>query len=92
MKFKDEEFFAAVSAELQRAREKFPSSNLSLAALMEEVGELAQAMLKVRAGKWPAYRVREEAVQVAAMAVRVALEGDASFSIDYVEPDAPLKG
>lgn len=49
----DETFQAAVAAELVRARGKFPSSNLVLAALTEEVGELAQAMLKVRAGKWP---------------------------------------
>ncbi len=82
-----ERFLEEVGLELERARTKFPSSNLVLAALMEEVGELAQAMLKVRAGHWSAVRVYEEAVQVAAMACRVATEGDPSFSIEYGEPD-----
>lgn len=80
------EFLAAVNQEVARAREKFPSSRLSMAALTEEVGELAQAMLKVAAGKWPKERIQEEAIQVAAMAVRVATEGDPSFT-QYTEPD-----
>lgn len=85
-----EAFLVEVLAELRRAQAKFPDSVLSLAALMEEVGELAQAMLKVRAGKWPAERVREEAIQVAVMAMRVALEGDRSFElVSYSEPDKP---
>jgi len=54
----------------------------------EEVGELAQAVLKVRAGKWQYPRVFAEAVQVAAMAMRVALEDDASLSVFYAEPSA----
>ena len=80
-------FIAEVEAELHRAQSKFPDSVLCVAALMEEVGELAQAMLKVRAGKWPKERIREEAVQVAVMAMRVALEGDRSFDlVSYSEP------
>lgn len=79
-------FLDAVGDELQRARAKFPSSRLSVAALMEEVGELAQAMLKVAAGKWDKSRIMEEAIQVAAMACRVAVEGDSSFT-EYTEPD-----
>jgi hypothetical protein len=80
-------FLDHVSGEVARAREKFPSSNLVLAALTEELGELAQAMLKVRAGKEPPERVWEEAVQVAAMALRVAVEGDPSFNaVEYREP------
>lgn len=82
------DFLADVNHEVYRAREKFPSSNCSLVALMEEVGELAQACLKVAAGKWSSGRIREEAVQVAAMAVRVATEGDPSLSaVSYTEPD-----
>jgi hypothetical protein len=87
--FSDVIFTDDVLREVVRARHKFPSSNLVLAALMEEVGELAQAMLKVRAGEWPAQRIREEAVQVAAMALRVALDGDPSFAaVEYSEPPA----
>lgn len=79
-------FYEKVKAELAEARARFPGTKLVLAALTEEVGELAQAMLKVAAGKWPASRIYEEAVQVAAMALRCAVEGDSSFT-DYVEPD-----
>lgn len=64
-------FLAEVAAEVGRARTKFPSPAGSMVALMEEVGELARAMLDE-----PAARVRAEAVQVAAMAMRVAEEGD----------------
>jgi hypothetical protein len=74
-------FLGEVYQELVRARTKFPDSRCCTVALMEEVGELAQAMLKVAAGKWPENRIREEAVQVAVMAMRVALEGDSSISL-----------
>jgi NTP pyrophosphatase (non-canonical NTP hydrolase) len=83
----DAQFIGDVFAELDRARKKFPSATASTVALMEEVGELAQAMLKYSAGKWPHSRVREEAVQVAVMAMRVALEGDESLAkARYTEP------
>jgi len=97
MSDKDQQFLADVADELARARAKFPSSYLVLAALTEEVGELAQAMLYERAGKGnangkdPKRHVWDEAVQVAAMALRVAVEGDPSFAASpYLEPDAPL--
>lgn len=81
-------FLGEVYQELVRARTKFPSSVCCLAALHEESGELAQAMLKHAAGKWPHSRIREEAVQVAAMAMRCALEGDPSLTaLGYSEPN-----
>lgn len=80
------DFLSEVHQEVIRAQHKFPSSNLCMAALTEEVGELAQAMLKVAAGKWKQERIREEAIQVAAMAIRVAVEGDPSFK-NYLEPE-----
>lgn len=64
-------FIADVLQELRRARARFPSPECSLAALGEEVGELCKAVLDE-----PKARVRAEAIQVAAMAARVALEGD----------------
>lgn len=64
-------FLEQVKEELKRARAKFPSSRHSMTALMEEVGELAKAMLDESPE-----RVYAEAVQVAAMAARVAEEGD----------------
>jgi len=84
---KDVMFLSDVAGELVKAREKFPSSVCCLAALSEEVGELAQAMLKHAAGKWPHDRVRTEAIQVAVMALRCANEGDPSITaIGYTEP------
>lgn len=83
----DIHFIECIIEEAQRARAKFPSSNLSLAALTEEVGELAKAMLHRRAGKAFDGDVWQEAVQVAVMAMRVAVEGDPSIDeADYSEP------
>lgn len=68
-------FLHDVEYELHRARDKFPSAAGSMCALMEEVGELAKAMLDE-----PRWRVYAEAVQVAVMAARVCLEGDATMN------------
>lgn len=60
-----------ILAELSRARTKFPGKNVTFAALVEEVGELATALFEESSD-----RVRKEAVQVAVMAMRVILDGD----------------
>ena len=65
------DFCRDVLAEVKAAREKFPQPWNTMVALMEEVGELAKAMLDE-----PLVRVRAEAVQVACMALRVAIEND----------------
>lgn len=67
-------FLGRVYNEVRRARDKFPDPHGSMTALTEEVGELARALLDERSD-----RVVAEAVQVAAMAARVALEGDPSL-------------
>jgi NTP pyrophosphatase (non-canonical NTP hydrolase) len=74
---------AALQAETLRARTKFPGSRFLLAALSEEVGELAQAMLRRR----PSAEVRAEAIQVAVVALRIAEEGDALFA-DITDEEA----
>jgi len=66
---------ANLQSEVARARSKFPNNHHLLAALMEEVGELAQAMLQ----QLPREQIEKEALQVACVAVRIAEEGDASF-------------
>lgn len=63
-----------MNAELVRARRKFPGDRVTYTALCEEVGELAKALLDE-----PRERVREEAIQVAVMAMRVVLDGDSSY-------------
>ena len=63
-----------ILAELRRARAKFPGDNVTMLALMEEVGELAKAAFEE-----PRENVRKEAIQVATMAMRVILDGDATL-------------
>ena len=71
------QFIADVFDEVGRAVAKFPHPNPTLAALTEETGELARAVLHIREKKSDDWQtVYREAVQVAAMACRVALEGD----------------
>ena len=90
MKFRTNRFIVEVAREVDSARKKFPTSEHQLAALTEEVGELAQALIDHdRAQKSSGggsmcrtahtRKVYAEAIQVAAMAVRVATEGDASM-------------
>ena len=69
--------FLAVDAEVVRARTKFPGNKHMLAALTEEVGELAKALLQ----DLPRDRVVAEAVQVACCAIRIIEEGDAAFDV-----------
>lgn len=77
MKYAD--FIAALDHELTRARTKFPHQTdkyVTLAALTEEVGETAQAVLQsdFEGGRKTAADIRKEAVQVACMAVRLACD------------------
>ena len=74
---------AKLAAEIGRAREKFPRNRFLLAALAEEMGELAQAMLQ----KQPRDEIVREAIQVACVAIRIAEEGDASFN-DITDDEA----
>lgn len=69
---------AALAAEVLRGRKKFPGNRFMLAALAEEIGELAEAMVK-----GDAEAIHREALQVAAVAIRIAEEGDATaYRID----------
>lgn len=80
---------AALTGEVIRARRKFPGSRFMLAALMEEVGELAQAIIQ----KQPIENIRKEALQVACCAVRILEEGDPSFdTITDAEANGIIEG
>lgn len=70
-------FLMDVAQELTAARKKFPHTGAVTVALMEEAGELAKALLDESPE-----RIYREAVQVAAMAARCALEGDPTLD-DY---------
>jgi len=70
----EQRFMSMVLGELAASRIKFPESEGKIAAMAEEVGELAKAM-----AEQSTQRVWEEAVQVASLALRIALEGDSSL-------------
>ncbi len=76
MTYETKTFLEAVCDEVEKAGAKYPWPNPNLAALMEEVGELSRAFLENE----PFERIFSEAVQVAAMACRCAIEGDPQFS------------
>jgi NTP pyrophosphatase (non-canonical NTP hydrolase) len=74
-----EAMIRAIGKELDRAREKFPEQTIwvTLAALTEEVGELNQAVLQFNQQPRKGVthdQIYDEAVQVAVMAIRVALD------------------
>lgn len=65
----------ALQREVRACRTKFPGNRFMLAALTEEVGELARALLQ----RAPREKVINEAIQVATIALRIAEEGDVIF-------------
>jgi hypothetical protein len=79
----DERIEYCISAELKFAQSKFPGNKFALAALMEEVGELSQALIDHSRGKKEAKDVFAEAIQVACMAIRIAQEGDEQFPYQF---------
>lgn len=82
--------FNAIIKELEFARNKFPKNKHMLAALFEETGELAQALIDHSRGEVPAKNVFDEAIQVAAMAIRIAAEGSEEFPYEYSEDLSPV--
>lgn len=64
-----------LATEILRARDKFPGNAHLLAALTEEVGELATELLQ----RGNCRDARKEAIQVACVAIRIATEGAKEF-------------
>jgi hypothetical protein len=65
----DDAALTEIVIELRRARSKFPGNDRLFKALVEEVGELAKAMLE-------GGNIREEATHVACVAIRIMTEGE----------------
>lgn len=80
--------FMKLMEEIEFARKHFPNNEHMLAALTEEVGELAQSLIDHSRGKQTAEEVFKEGIQVACMAIRLIEEGDKSFP--YEEPEDPI--
>lgn len=72
---------AALVNEILRAKQKFPSGRQLLPALVEEVGELARALLQ----EGNSAHAKQEAIQVACVAIRIATEGAPEF--DHLCPE-----
>lgn len=79
-----ERVIALIREELNKARTKFPSTRHLMVAKTEEDGELANALIEHHRQnpEVSAFDVVMEAVQSAAMAIRVATEGDSDFDFD----------
>ena len=69
-------FLRCVLEEVHRAREKDPSCNGLMCALTEGVGEGAKAIID---DPWDT--VFQDCVQVATLALRVAIEGDPTLNV-----------
>ena len=76
MRVYEDQFLELVKEEVIRAREKFPTTEKLLVALQEEAGEVAKSFLDY--GQF-SHQALEELVQVAAVALRLANEGDTDF-------------
>jgi hypothetical protein len=63
-----------VAKETNRARSKYPGENANVGVLLEYVGKLSAATLRS-----PRAEVQRRAIQVAAMALRVILDGDTTL-------------
>jgi hypothetical protein len=68
----EEWWISAIRRELICARSSFPGRDRLLAAFVEEVGEVANALLENGSGT---DEVRAEAVQACCVAIRIAEEG-----------------
>lgn len=60
---------------LNKAQTKYPGNRNRLDALVEEVGEVATALMDNEGAE----RVRAECIDVAVTAMRLAIEGDAAY-------------
>ena len=72
----DREFLDAVAEAVDASRKNLPRPNLLVAALHEESGKVAWAALSQAAPD-----LHKACIQLAALALRVATEGDRSFGV-----------
>lgn len=80
--------FKDIGAEVAAARSKYPSNQFMIAALMEEVGEASQAMIDHSFGKDSKSHIYLELVQVAAVAIRLMLEGSQEFKFKGIHDNS----
>lgn len=91
MGFDWSELAKMVTAELERARKKFPNPDYLVTALAEEAGEAIRASLEVMYSKGTEetrQALLKELVQTMAMCVRLYNEGDPIHKIEPLDRDA----
>lgn len=81
----DFQFADRMVKEARLARLKFPGGKQLLGALMEEVGEVAKALLKIQEAGDSPQCVYDELVQAAAMCLRLATEGEPEYGYEGVK-------
>lgn len=74
-----EDFLLDVMSEIRGAKEVFPTNDKLHIAFTEEAGEVSKALLDCHRDEDTEESVYNEAVQAAAMACRLACEGDPDF-------------
>lgn len=79
------QFIRNWSLEVDKAQNKFPANRRLLGALMEEVGELAEALLKINESGESPQNVYDEAIDVAAVAYRIAVEGCPEYDYEGIK-------
>lgn len=78
--------FADVEMEVKAAKVKHPGNKALGYALMEEVGELMQAVLQYKyEGKGTPHQVYKELVQSMCMLCRLYLDGDSSVELPPIK-------
>jgi len=82
-----QKIFAEIYEEILIARRNFPSNHHRQAALAEEAGEVTRELLEFYYENSDERKVVHECIQTAAMAIRLALEGDPAFN--FAPVDAP---
>lgn len=92
---RDRYMLGEIVRELGRARAKFPGVEHMTCAAMEEMGEVARALLQLEHEPAKGKRsvdVAGECIQLAAMAIRIATEGDTTYTrYDPAEAFADLE-
>lgn len=85
----DADFFVDVLEQVTRKRMHFPTNTENLSNLTETNGQIATALIAVNCGEGAHSTVWNECVRTAAMAMRVATEGNASWKYKPPTEDDP---
>lgn len=84
MTYEDLAFLRAVAWAMHEARAKYPGPGGRFVAFAAETGEAFHAVQKLQTGRGTPQELQAELIQAAAMAGRLAVEGDPGMGIPPV--------